>query len=204
MRLFSAPQSPEKDTASSTDEPANPPVPSVQVDGPDDDTSEQPRRAVHVAFTSDTDGDKSKENLNEGKISDVFDLTESPAPDDTTEIEITRTSIELDVLPIELISLTDRYAGLRPPTSPKKLGLNLLTGALSQLHRLPRGQEDLQDPAQHRQTLRALPNFLCAGVLEHQHTPQRQRPVHQTEPRSLPDIFYILCHWPLPKQTVES
>lgn len=92
MMLFSAPTAalpaPSKDT------------PSV----PDNEAADKPRRAFHVAFSPDA----GKDDAAEHNISDAFDVTESPAQDDGIEIEITRSSVELDVLPIELISLTDR------------------------------------------------------------------------------------------------
>lgn len=74
-------------------------------DGADNDASERPRRSFHVAFSPDSD----KEVVDASKLSDAFEITESPAQDDGAEVEIMRSSIELDVLPIELISLTDSF-----------------------------------------------------------------------------------------------
>lgn len=45
---------------------------------------------------------------------DAFETAENTDTEDG--IEITRASIELDVLPIELITLTDRYVGKPPST----------------------------------------------------------------------------------------
>lgn len=103
MLLYSAPQIFGKAAAPTIIEP--PASADSSTDQLDHEVSERPKRDLHVAFSPDLLGE---ENANYNNISDAFEVTESPAIDDGVEVEITRSSIELDVLPIELVSLTDR------------------------------------------------------------------------------------------------
>ena len=93
---------PDKGTASTSARPTTSRVSSfsLQSDRPDQDAVKPPKRAQTFQATSPS----GKENAS----SSAFDVSESPDNDDGIEIEVTRASIELDVLPIELVTLTDR------------------------------------------------------------------------------------------------
>jgi hypothetical protein len=99
----SASTGPDKGTASTSARPTTSRVSSfsVQSDRADHDAAKPARRAQTFQATSPS----GKENAS----SSAFDVSESPDNDDGIEIEVTRASIELDVLPIELVTLTDRY-----------------------------------------------------------------------------------------------
>jgi len=99
----SASTGPDKGTASTSARPTASRVSSfsVQSDRADHDAAKPARRAQTFQATSPS----GKENAS----SSAFDVSESPDNDDGIEIEVTRASIELDVLPIELVTLTDSF-----------------------------------------------------------------------------------------------
>jgi hypothetical protein len=101
-RRFMAPQSPERGPAA---RPTARRLPSSAQSGRDEGDSallKPPKRAQTYPHGSPVDakGDKS-----DG--ADAFENNEDSDPE--PGLEITRASIELDVLPIELVTLTDRY-----------------------------------------------------------------------------------------------
>lgn len=97
-----APQSPERSPAA---RPTARRVPSSAESGRHEGDStllKPPKRAQTYPHGSSIDGRRGKSDA-----ADAFENDEDSDPEPA--LEITRASIELDVLPIELVTLTDRY-----------------------------------------------------------------------------------------------
>lgn len=154
-----------------------------------------PKKASTTAISLDReapirdDGDEAPDAFESGVHSDNEENAEPG-----------RGSVELDELPIELITLTDRYAYVSPLfyLSPLQLLLHRLVSLVveekkKQFHRISQRQKP-SHACRHRKAVAYVPRLLCLGFLSRQYA--HKCTSHQTETRGFTcpfDIIHLLC-----------